>query len=90
MAATLRQLNKVPAFDAERMRLERLLQHPAGIKGRTWDHVVKALSRYDHHRASIYAPSRDTDVAREGRFHVAWMRIALRQAAKLLGVPNGV
>ncbi len=99
---TKRQANKLPKLDAERERLRYYwlrvsafpFELPPGEPYVNVTAVTRALSRYDHHKASALAPFLPTDPshdhAREGRYHIAWMRTALRQAAKLLGVPAGV
>lgn len=88
MAGTVRQRNKFAAFD---LQLDALIARWARAEEDETTRVnvvavTRALNRYRHHRASIMAPARDfaADVAREGRFHVAWARIALKQAAALL------
>ena len=101
MAGTDRQKKKFEAFDVEETRLAALWARHCELE---WGEgtpvnvaaVTKALNRYRHHRASIFAPPAGdypaalADIPREGRAHVAWARTALRQAAKLLGVPCGV
>lgn len=93
MAGTERQRAKFAAFDAA---LEPLVaawcaavedpDSPVNVLA-----VTRALNRYRQHRAGIMAPyGIDNDPAREGRFHVARARIALRQAAALLKVAANV
>jgi hypothetical protein len=88
---TKRQRNKLPALEYERYRLDAIFK--AQGSGSVW--VTKALNRFDWHRAGCERPSwtqmhDDAEGSREGRFHVYWMRKALRQAAKLMGVNGNV
>lgn len=89
MAGTVRQRNKFAAFDLQLDGLCARLARVVESEGATSVNVLavtRALNRYRHHRASIMAPAiaPTVDAAREGRFHVAWARIALKQAAALL------